>query len=125
MTTRKIAILKTKDVYYNYGDDRETIATSITDWSEVTHEEYVALCNMGARKNFLVLERPIDEPAFIAQTVADYIKMMKDEAEKEAERKKAAEEAALARKIKKEAKTKQQKLEMLKKLQEELGVEGK
>jgi chemotaxis signal transduction protein len=80
---------------------------------------------MGARNNFLVLERPIDEPAFIAQTVADYIRIMKEEAERAAKAKKAAEEAATLRKIKKEAKTKQQKLEMLKKLQEELGVEGK
>lgn len=123
--TRYIAIVTSKDYYPGYGDDgHETIITSITDWTEVTDDEFKALDAARTRLNFMIFERPTDMKAFVAKTVADYLAFAKAEEKRMAEEKKKREEAALERKFKKELKDKASKLKMLKKLQEELGVDA-
>jgi len=122
--TRKIAIIKTRDYYPGYGDDGfEVIIQSITDWTEVTDDEYKTLNAASATLGFKILEQPIDTPKFVAKTVADYKAWaLAEEARKVTEAKERAAKA-LERKFKKELKDKTTKIAMLKKLQEELGNE--
>jgi len=122
--THKIAIITTRDIYSNYGDDHDTIIDSITDWTEVSETEFKTLMYAAPRLKFSVIEQPTDTGAFIAKTIADYLAISKAEEKREAEAQKKREEAALARKYKKELKDKESKLRMLKKLQEELGSEA-
>lgn len=121
---RKIAIITTRDLYFNYDDDRHVIVDSITDWTEVSEEDYTLL-NKAAnyRGGFAVIEQPTAPKEFIKKTIEDYIKFEKAEQEKRDKEKKAREEAALQRKIKKELKDKKSKLALFNKLKEELGDE--
>jgi hypothetical protein len=120
----KIAIITTREFYSGYdNEDYNKIITSITDWEEVSDEDFKALQYASARKGFLILEQPADMKAYIARTIADYKAIAKVEAEQAEKEKKAREDAALARKFKKELKDKASKEKMLAKLAEELGVD--
>ena len=122
--SHKIAIITSSDFYSGeYDETRITIVESITDWAEVTDDEFKSLQFASQRIGFTVLEQPVDVKKFVAKTVADYKAIAKAEAEREAEEKRKREEAALARKFKKELKDKASKEKMLAKLSEELGVE--
>ena len=120
--THKIAIITSRDVYSNYGDDSNTIINNITEWTEVTHEDYLLLQKASARQyNFAILEQPVDTPAFIAKTIADYLEVAKaEEATADADKKKRAAQT-LARKHKNELKNRESKLALLNKLKAELG----
>jgi hypothetical protein len=124
--TRRIAIIKERDLYARYYDgegggyDRQLIE-SITDWEEVSEADFQMLSRAGGRLGFVVIERPVDQPAFIAKSIADYKKLVKVEEDREAALKKAREAAALERKHKKEMKTRESKRELLEKLKKELG----
>jgi hypothetical protein len=118
MTTRKVAIIVTSERYHDY-DNYDRIINSITDWSEVTEDEYKTLVQASHVSGFRVLERPSDERAFIENTVASYLEAAQ-EAKKRSEREKAEREAAtLQRRLKKEAKTKEQRLKLLQELKQE------
>lgn len=124
--THKIAIITTRDISisdYDGYDTTHTIAQSITDWDEVTHEEFLLLQQASYRVGFKIIERPVDTPAYVAKTIADYKAIAAAEEAKAAKEKKEREDAALARKFKKELKDKASKEKMLAKLSEELGVE--
>lgn len=119
----KIAIIKSKTYYPGYGDDGyETITSSITDWEEVSDEDFKTLSAAGPRLGFTVIEQPLNVPEFVAKTVADYKHLVAEDARQAAAEKKRREDAALARKLKKEQKAKESKLEMFKRLQAELGI---
>lgn len=125
--TRKIAIITTRDYTRGYGDDYDDygkIIESITDWEEVSDEDYKTLQYAAPRLNFAIIEQPTDTKKFIAKSIADYTAIAKAEAIRDAEEKQKRADAALARKFKKELKDKESKLKMLKKLQEELGPEA-
>ena len=125
--THKIAIITTRDSTRGYGDDYDDygkIIDSITDWAEVSDEDYKTLTYASSRLNFKIIEQPTDTGAFIAKSIADYTAIAKAEAIRAEEEKKKRDDAALARKFKKELKDKDSKLKMLKKLQEELGPEA-
>ena len=115
--THKIAIIKTRDIIYNYGDDKESIINSITSWEEISDEDFVLLNKASYRFNFVVIEQPIDTKVFIAKTIADYTTMAMAE-EKE---KKVRAAAALRRKHAKELKDKETKRVLLQQLKAELG----
>ena len=122
--TRKIAIIKTDTHYHDeYGDSYSKIVDSITDWQEVTDEQFKMLVAAQNRFNFKIIEQPADTPAFIAKTISAYLKMVEELKVKEAEEKKKREEACLARKLKKDLRDKKSKLELFNKLKAEL--EGK
>jgi hypothetical protein len=116
----KIAIIKTREFsdYHNYDDySTRKIIESITDWDEVSDEDFNVLTQIGPRLGFVILERPANTPAFIAKTVADYKEMVRAEERRLAAEKKARENAALERKMKKElndSKTKKALYEKLK-----------
>jgi hypothetical protein len=125
--TRKIAIITTRDYTRGYGDDYDDygkIIESITDWEEVSDEDYKTLQYAAPRLNFAIIEQPTDTKKFIAKSIADYTAIAKAEAIREAEERQKRADAALARKFKKELKDKDSKIKMLKKLQEELGVDA-
>lgn len=126
MTTHKIAIITTRDISvsdYDGYDTNITIANSITDWDEVTHDEFLLLQQASYRVGFRIIERPVDTSAYVAKTIADYKAIAKAEEAKAAKEKKDREDAALQRKFKKELKDKTSKEKMLAKLSEELGVD--
>lgn len=122
--TRKIAIITTEDNYSsNFDDDYKIVATSISDWTEVTEAEYQLLLKFGVQRyKFKVIERPSDEESFVKKTVAQYM----IEAEKEAKQVAAQREKERKRKedaaAKREAKRKQLELNQLRKLAEKYGA---
>lgn len=124
--THKIAVIKTRE-FENYSDydnySMQKIVESITEWEEVSDEDFKALQFALPRIGCTIIERPMNEPAFIAKTLADYKAFAKAEEAKAAEEKRKREEAALERKFKKELKDKASKEKMLAKLAKELGVE--
>ena len=121
--TYRIAIIKTLEYYPGYGDEgSETIIQSITDWAEVTDDEFKTLKAASSSMGFVVLEQPVDTPKFVAKTVADYKAFVIAEEARKAEAEKKRDELALERKFKKELKDKASKEKMLAKLSEELGV---
>jgi hypothetical protein len=124
---RKIAIIKTREFssYHDYDSHcYHKIIDSITDWDTVTEEDYKGLMSMSSRLGFAILERPDDTTAFIAKTISDYKTMVHEEEKRAKEEKLAREDAALARKMKKELKDKLSKEKMLKRLVDELGPEA-
>jgi hypothetical protein len=121
--TRKIAIIKTTDFYD--GDSYKTIINSITDWQEISDEEFDLLNKANYRSNgFTILEQPINTKEFIAKTIADYLKVAREQEVIWAEEKKKREEATARRKLKKEAKTKGEREKLFKELQKEFGVDS-
>lgn len=123
---RKIAIVHYEDRYVNY-DDSETFVKSITDWTEVDEETYQLLKRHQFSylngEAYYVVTRPVDEQAFIKQTVAEYIEHAKKEDAKKAAEKKKREDAALQRKLKKQAKDAEARKAMYEQLQKEFGNE--
>lgn len=125
--THKIAIIKDRSVnVYDdyYGETTKLIAESITEWEEVSDEDFKTLQYAAGRYNYHIVEQPTDTNAFIARTISDYKKLAESEAKKMAEEKAKREKSALERKWKKELKTKEDKMKLLKKLQEELALEA-
>lgn len=116
----KIAIIRTR-TFENYSDydsySIQRIVESITDWEEVSDEDYKMLISAADRLGFQVLEQPIDTKKFIGKTIADYKAFVQEE-------KRQREEAALQRKFKKELKDQQSKEKMLQKIVAELGLDA-
>lgn len=118
--THKIAILKTRE-FTNYSDYDcylvEKIMETITDWTEVSDEDFKILVDFSTRKGFVVLEQPVDTKTFVAKTVEEYLTFVKAEKRRQEEEKKKREEAKLKRKSKKEfldSKSKKELYEQLK-----------
>lgn len=123
----KIAIIKVADIWNQdeYDGYSTKVAESITDWEDVSHEDFLLLKAAEYKFEYKVIERITDLPTFIPKTIADYKAiLLKEQQEREAAEKKRK-DAALAKKIKKEAKDKEGKLALFKKLKEELGDELK
>lgn len=122
----KIAIIKSR-TFENYSDydsySIQRIVESITDWEEVSDEEYQMLTSAANRSGYQVLEQPVDAKKFIAKTIAEYKAFVQAENARMAEEKRIRAEEALQRKFKKELKDKASKEKMLAKLSEELGVQ--
>jgi len=110
--------------YNDYNSVTKLIASSITEWTEVSDEQFELLKRAQSydyHNRFTLIERPVDEPAYVRKTVDDYVKWAKAEEDKKAKEKQKAAEAALAKKLKREAKTLADKRKLLDKLKEELG----
>ena len=120
--THKVAILITTDVY-DYDDDYRHIVNSVTEWEEISHEDFAVLQKASYRKGFKILEQPVDIKEFVAKTVSEEIARAKEEAIKLEEDKVKRAEAARLKKYKKDLKDKESKIALLKKLQAELGNE--
>jgi hypothetical protein len=120
--THKIAIITSRNVYERYGDDYSTIINSITDWTEISDEDFNLLQKASTQQyEYAVLEQPVDTPAFVAKTIADYLVIARAEEARRAAEKKKRDAKALENKHKKELKDRESKLALLQKLQAELG----
>ncbi len=101
--TRHIAIVTHRDFYYNYGDDCDTVVASITDWTEVSEEDYKLLSrycgtlNNDGKYNYSIIERKDKQSGFLAKTIEQFKQLAA------AEEKAAAERAAAEEQRKKEA----------------------
>lgn len=104
---RKIAIIKSKEILH--WDDFTKIADSITDWSEVSEEDFRLLQKASNRytysdKHFLIIERVNEEPNFILKTIEEYLIFEKNEEEKRLKQKEETERKKSERLLKKQAK---------------------
>ena len=123
--THKVAIILVDQVYDYHDEGYDTIVKTITEWEEISHEDFLVLQSASYRKGFRIIEQPLVPKDFIAKTVSEEIARAKAEAIKLEEEKVKRAEAAKLRKYKKDLKDKESKLALLKKLQEELGEEAK
>lgn len=120
--TRKIAIIKMREVPYSeYGDPDgyQMIVQSITDWEEVSDEDFRTLQLASNPLGFRIIEQPLNTKDFIAKTIREYSALARAEEARQAEEKRRREEAALQRKLKKELKDAKTKEALYKKLKEE------
>ncbi len=83
---REIAIITTKSV--EYYDDYSKIVDSITDWSEVSDEDYKLLVHFSNKYEWMVIERLDKKPGFLLSSV----KAALDEVKLEEERQRLAKE---------------------------------
>ena len=112
----KIAILLNHDHYYDDNGIMK-IVDSITDWQEVSDDDFKLLTRYAYQKGFYVLEQPVDSEAFIFKTVEEFKQLMiKDQAKKEKEKADeiARREAAAAKRLAKTADKRRQQFEKLK-----------
>lgn len=105
----------------HYGDEQLSfIASSVTEWQEVTQEEFVLLRN-HLPDNYRLVSFPQNQKEIVIDTVKkgiEFARKQKEEAEKaklEAERKKTE------RALKKKAKTEAEEKALLAKLSEKYG----
>jgi hypothetical protein len=120
----KIAIITSHTDYNAYDDyaDSDTVVNSITEWTEVSHEDFEMLKQSSyLNRNFFVVEQPIDPGEFVAKTVADYIEYTKAENIRVAKEAQSRKDSAEAKRLKKLETDKERKVKLLKKLQDELG----
>jgi hypothetical protein len=124
--TRKIAIITTGNGRYDqYSISGYTsIVESITDWCEVTDEEFQCLHSMSGHEGYHLIEQPVDTRKFVKQTVADYLAYANAEQIRQEMAKKDKEAALVARKYKKDLKDQVSKEKLLAKLIYELGPDA-
>lgn len=119
---RKVAIIRC-DTHYDDYDSHSTIVSIIDTWTEISDEDLTHLRAAGYRDNFTIIEQPLDQGAFIKDTIATYIEKEKARVAKEKEEKEKRAGAALKKKLQKDLKDKESKLELFNKLKKELGQE--
>ena len=109
---KNIAIIKTE-----FSSDLDSyVARSITDWSEVSDEHFKILMENQWAEDYRVLERPINEPEWVANTIASYVKKVE---KLEEQKKKDAEERA-KKKLEADKKKKEKEAQKEKELFEQL-----
>jgi len=122
----KIAVVKIVSTGYSSSYDydisnSDAMQLAITEWEEVSVEDLQLLCNAARYGNFMVIEqRSVSHPDIIT-SVKKYIEAEKKRLADLEKEKQKREEAALQRKLKKEAKTKADKLKLFEKLKQEFG----
>lgn len=100
---REIAIVTYRDKYVNY-DDYERVVDSITDWTEVSEEDYKLLLSFSSKRNWTILERLDKKPGFVPNTVKAALEEVRLEEERQRIAKKEAERKKQERLLKKKAK---------------------
>lgn len=117
----KIAILRTKDHYYDYGD-WTVVIEKITDFEEVDDETYKILVSGQIEFDYKIIELEVNQSQFIIDTVAKIADRIKKNEESKARKK--AEEAAKRqeRLLKKKAKDEAAEKELLSTLIKKHGV---
>lgn len=100
---RKIAIVTVKEQWNSY-DDYCKVIESITEWSEVSEEDYELLVKFSYNHDWKVIERLDSDPTFIPRTVEAAIREAHLEAEKVEKQHQAADKKKQERLLKKRAK---------------------
>lgn len=99
---REIAIITTKSV--EYYDDYSKIVDSITDWSEVSDEDYKLLVRFSNKYDWTVIERLDKKPGFLLSSVKAALDEVKLEEERQRLDKEEADRKKQERLLKKKAK---------------------
>lgn len=82
--SRQIAIINIREIRdYDHDSFKTIIASSITDWSEVSDEEYQLLTQYSWRGKFTIVERLDITKDFVGTTVQEYKEMAKKEKARE------------------------------------------
>lgn len=99
---REIAIITTKSAEY-YDDDSKTV-DSITDWSEVSDEDYELLVRFSNKYDWTVIERLDKKPGFLLNSVKAALDEVKLEEERQRIAKVESDRKKQERLLKKKAK---------------------
>jgi hypothetical protein len=101
---RKVALITyfkgIHDDYYGH----QVIPTSITDWQEVSDDDYKLLMYGAAKNKWYVMEQPLDQGKTIVKCIDDGLKIIKAQAEREKQYKAEQERKKLQRLEKKKEK---------------------
>ena len=117
---KKVAIVMVEDCYYD--DYNNLVVKSITDWAEISNEDYMLLKKAEREQSrYRVLEQPLDTGEFIANTVSEYIKKIKEDEEKAAKAKAEREKIAREKALKKLANNAKKERELYEQLKAKLG----
>lgn len=98
----EIAIITTKGL--EYYDDYSKIVNSITDWSEVSDEDYKLLVRYSNKYDWEIIERLDKKPRFILSSVKAASEEVKLEEERQRLAKEEADRKKQERLLKKKAK---------------------
>jgi len=124
----KIAIVLFKNSYNDcgdYSDFKTTVASSITEWTEIDEKTYQELWEAHTRMRLpnnmtaMIIEKPENEESFIIKTVEDYHTFLN----KEKERLNKLKKDANKKKNEKVKKRKEKEVEKRKAIYEELKAE--
>lgn len=127
----KIAIVKIVDVYNqgsdDYNDYKSILSNHITEWADVTEEEYKILYDYSRKCKWenqftIITQTPIKSD--VEKDIEDYLKEAKQFEKEIKEANKKREEAAKKRKEKLEANKAERDLKKLEKLKNELKEKG-
>lgn len=115
--TRKIALVKLYDTRTFYEEELNGLVDRITDFTEVSDEDFVLLKSYASRtNNFVVIEYLPDQAAKIEFSVKSQLKFVREENEKRLAEAKLAEQKRqerLKKKLEKEAKARKDLLQTL------------
>ena len=114
--TKLIAIVKPKRI--DCYDDYSVLVESITDWSEVTDEEYALLYNWSNKYDYTVITRLDKQPDFLPKTISAALEEAKKEQEYLEKQKQEAQKLKLERELKRRARNEKKERELLEALQE-------
>jgi len=98
-----IAILE-KTIRRPFYEDEEMLIKSISDWSEVTDEQYKLLCNYLPFDKYMIIKRVDKDPDFIPNTVKAAIELAKKQKEQLEQQKRDAEKKKTRTPFEKEGK---------------------
>lgn len=103
---KQVAILSGDRQYYNYQDDYQLLGLSLSDWSEVSNEDYQLLKSWCGRDNsYTLITREDVNSKFVPRLISEFTMLAHAEKEKQEREKQKREEAKLNRELKKKAKT--------------------
>lgn len=114
--TRLIAIVKPRHI--KCYDDCSVFVESITDWSEVTDEEYKLLYSWSNKYDYTVITRLDKQPDFLPKTIAAALEEAKKEQEELEKQKQEAQKLKLERELKRKARNEKKERELLEALRE-------
>lgn len=99
---REIAIITVKELWHY--DDYSRVVESITEWTEVSDEDYKLLVKFSSNYDWNVIERLDKKPSFVLNTVKAAIEEVRLAEEREKKVKEEADKKKQERLLKKRAK---------------------
>lgn len=120
---KKVAIVFYREVeayheYDHYGTDI-LVASQITEWTEVTDQEYSLLQKASLKKGFKVVSFPENQKEYIKKTVDDVLRELEEEKKKKEEEDAEKARKAAERTAKRLAKTEAERRALFEQLQKE------
>jgi len=126
MATHKVAVIRFIGQYTSYDDYNDNIVNSITQWEEVSDEEFNLLvdsCNYATAKisgfEYRVVEQLSIDSKTVIRNIREYVQHIEAQRKAEQIAKDARAEKARERQMKKLAKDKEARRLLLEQLQQE------